>query len=502
MELSEQVMNYYVRIQNFTVASNAALLHLEHIYYKHDTVAIAIQRAHLFNKTWGQHKDLHPASLGHITSSQSFDCKVVHPASFNGNPSVQQPTYQAAAKVRELSQFIFKHGDDRSRSRTLLCCVFHHAIHDEYYAARDKFLISHIQETVDKMDVKTQILYNRCLVVLGLCAFRMGLISKAHECLSGICTGRIKELLAQGQTYNRYHEKDKEQEKMERRRLLPYHMHLNPDLLECCHLITAMFLELPNICRLGGNYTVNQGYVTSRNFRKYFDSYNKQVFNGPPENTREHILAAAKALLNGKWKYASELIVNLDAWHLLPGDGMDRVKKMLLERIKEEGIRIYLLAYGAYFESISLAHLCEMFEMDKQVARKVISKMIFNKEISAAWEHPADILILYKVDPTPVQLLSQTVAEKVASLMETNERILDPFSGMYGYKDDGKFDSHKDGSRVQQGGRKQWNKGSSQSSNRNGHPRVVGTNRNQKRNVTKTNAWSGNRKPTYDNSRN
>ena len=70
----------------------------------------------------------------------------------------------AAAKLEELSQFIFKHGDDRSRTRALLCSVYHHALHDRFHRARDMFLISHIQDVIEKADTKTMILYNRALV--------------------------------------------------------------------------------------------------------------------------------------------------------------------------------------------------------------------------------------------------------------------------------------------------------------------------------------------------
>jgi translation initiation factor 3 subunit C len=459
MELSDEIFKYYFRTKDFGAASYAALLHIEHIYYKHNTIAIAVQRAHLFNKTWGQYKDLHPASLGScVDKSKIGDATKVHPAAFSGNPSVNPPSNNAAAKLEELSHFIFKYGDDRSRARALLCNVYHKALHDDFYGARDTFLISHIQDTVDKMDVKTQILYNRALVTLGLCAFRLNLVSKAHDCLSGICSNRLKELLAQGQG-KFFGERDREQEKIERRRQLPYHMHINPDLLECCHLISAMLLELPNIARSDGVIISTQHYVISRQFRRYFQAYVRQVFIGPPENTREQIFAAAKSLLCGEWKKARDLIVNLESWNLLPGDGPEKVKTLLHDRIKEEGVRIYLLTYGVHFESMSLSHICEMFEMEETAARRIISRMIFDKEISAAWEHPADTLILYKVDPSTVQSQSQALAEKVSLLMESNERLLDPFSGMYGYKDNENQYSNRGKQQYgddKQQGRKQW----------------------------------------------
>eukprot|EP01035_Chromulina_nebulosa_P020205 gene20205-26227_t len=506
MELSESIRFYYIRLNNYSVAANIALLHVEHIYYKHDTIALAVQRAHYFNKQWGNYKDLHPASLGDFTNIKlkKFDSKIIHPGAYIGNPTVVPPPYNAEVKLEELSNFIFKYGEDRSKARALLCNVYHKAVHDQFYSARDMFLISHIQETIDKMDIKTQILYNRVLVMLGISAFRLGLISKAHDCLVNICSNKMKELLAQGTSKFSY-DRDPDQEKIERRRQLPYHMHINPDLIESCHLISAMLLELPVIAKANGVVTLPVNPI-SRVFRKYFLSYTKQIFTGPPENTREIILSAAKALLNGQWEKSLELLLGLESWSLLPGNGAERVKALLHDRIKEEGVRIYLLIYGSHFESISLSHICEMFKMDEVLVRRIISTMIFNKEISGAWEHPANILILYKIDPSNTQTISQTIVEKVNSLLESNERLIDPFSGMYGYKDDRDNYQNRDNrnDRTNQN-RNKYNRSSNYTGRGSNNPRVF-TNKlgsSRSRNVngqlkSGPNVWSSGKKHTFN----
>jgi translation initiation factor 3 subunit C len=408
VQLAESVFNYYRRIGEDKAATIVALLRVEHMYYKHDSMTAALKKSR---------------------SSGSEDSA----------PST-------ASVIESLCQFIFNNGDERTKTRALLCSVFYHALHDRYYRARDLFLISHIQDTIDKADTKTQILYNRALVTMGLSAFRMGLFQKAHDCLAVICAGRVRELLAQGPA--RWHDKDPEHERLERRRQMPYHMHINPDLLECCHFTAAMFLEMPNLCRQNASPTAPN--AVSRPFRKYLLSYSRQVFTGPPENIREQILVAAKALLAGDLKRASELVLNLDVWNKLPAECGVRVKEMLQVKLKEEAVKTYIVLVGMYYESLGLSHICEMFQMEPAVAKRIISKMIFNKEVSAAWE-TGDILVLYTSESSAIQPVAVALAEKITLLVESNERLLD---SIYGSKDDfypGDRRQGQDGRKGQQG---------------------------------------------------
>ena len=63
--------------------------------------------------------------------------------------------------VGQLATFLYKHGSDQSRVRALLMHVYHLALHNQYLTARDMLLMSHIPETVQHADIKTQVLFNR-----------------------------------------------------------------------------------------------------------------------------------------------------------------------------------------------------------------------------------------------------------------------------------------------------------------------------------------------------
>jgi len=469
VELLKNAHEYFVRVASKSEAAEISLLRVEHLYYRHNTISEQVDRAATFYETYGEATLLHPSCIAG-NEINGLDFTKSHPGAACGTPCVPELKSNDSGKlINDLCTYIYQHGTERSRTRAILCHIFHHALHNRFLDARDLLLMSHLQDNITNVgDVSTMILFNRMMVTLGLAAFREGKIWEAHQCLSEICSGRVRELLAQGIVSGRFFsgEKSAEQEKAEKRRQIPYHQHINLDLLEACHLISAMLLEVPNMAANGDDLGTRRGRVLSRTFRKYNDIYERQVFTGPPEQTRDFVMRATKSLMKGDWKACADLLIGLDVWKLVPGEkAVEQLQSMLFEKIKLEGLRTYLFAFSSQYDSLSLKTLCKMFDLCKNEVHSVVSKMMINYELHASWDQPTETIVLRQADPSSLQLLALQFADKASSLVDSNERLLDAKTGNYGYRDsEGKWKSgehqgrgnyHNRGGRGghQQGGR-------------------------------------------------
>jgi translation initiation factor 3 subunit C len=257
------------------------------------------------------------------------------------------------------------------------------------------------------------------MVQIGICAFREGLIKEAHASLSEIQgSGRVKELLAQGVQQARFGQPtNPEVEAMERQRQLPFHMHINLELLECIFLVSSMLLEIPAQAQAGTN---SKRYI-SRPFRRLLDYNERQAFSGPPENTRDHIMSAAKALASGEWEKAKDFILAIKIWDLMT-ETQD-IKDMLVRKIQEEGLRTYLFTYASYYSTLGLSQLAAMFDLSVQNVSAIVSKMIFNEELAASLDQVSQCIVLLKVEHSKLQALALQYSEKVANLVDQNERL-------------------------------------------------------------------------------
>ncbi|OQS04090.1 eukaryotic translation initiation factor 3 subunit C [Thraustotheca clavata] len=437
-ELARRVQQYYIRTNDTVRAAAVALIRAELMYYKHESIANALHVSNAKRAKYGDPMLLHPAaesSNAKHVAIKAFNPSLMHPAAIMGQPTVQVESLDIETELNELCLFVYKHADDRSKTRAMLCHIYHHAVHDRFYEARDLLLMSHLQETIVHTDIATQILFNRMMAQLGLAAFRSGLMWEAHACLSEICTGsKTKELLAQGMASFRHQERDPDQERLERRRQVPYHMHINLELLELCHLTSAMLLEVPNIVLAR---TQDRRRVISKAFRKLLEFHDRLVFAGPPENTRDHIVSAAKAMAQGNWQESTELICGLAVWDLFPGVGIpERVKTMVRTKIQVESLRSYLMAFGDAYEALNLTQLCSMFDLDSKTVHSVVSKMMINEELQGAWDQGSQSIILHKVERTRLQLLALQFSDKIGAIVESNERMMDLRSAALSTKDE------------------------------------------------------------------
>lgn len=326
--------------------------------------------------------------------------------------------------VQKLASYLFANAEGIIRARAMLCQIYYLALHDNYYKARDMLLMSHLQETIGSFDVSTQILFNRTLTQVGLCAFRAGLVYECQTALQDICgSQRQKELLAQGLQMQRYSQITPEQERLERQRQLPFHMHINLELLECVYLTCSMLLEIPTLAQSGSSPDLKKR-VISKSYRRMLEYHERQIFTGPPENTRDHVMQASKALAAGEWKKAAEFITSIKIWDLLQKSA--EIKKMLESQIQEEGLRTYLFTYAPFYDTLNVTTLAGMFDLPESKVTALVSKMIHHEELAAALDQVNSAIIFRKgVELSRLQSLALTLGDKAQVLIEGNERVLE-----------------------------------------------------------------------------
>ncbi|CEJ55382.1 Eukaryotic translation initiation factor 3 subunit C [Penicillium brasilianum] len=406
----QQLYNNIVRAQLYVESQNAGekndsrqdsvnrviIRRLEHVYFKPSQVVSILEDA-----TW---KALPEQLDSAITSRKDVG--------------------DVNTLIQTLCHYLFANSDGIIRARSMLCQIYFLALHDQYYRSRDLMLMSHLSENISNFDVSTQILFNRTLVQIGLCAFRAGLIYEAQNTLGDICgSGRQKELLAQGIILQRYSTVSPEQERLERQRQLPFHMHINLELLECIYLTSSMFLEVPLMAQTSSAPEMRRRMI-SKTFRRMLDYNERQVFTGPPENTRDGVIMSAKFLAAGDWKKAASMLSSIKIWDLMPQP--EKVKEMLAAQTQEEGLRTYLFTYAPFYDSLSISSLADMFELPTKKIAAIISRMISHEELAAALDQVNDAIVFRKgVELSRLQSQIVTLADKSMGLLESNEKTLE-----------------------------------------------------------------------------
>lgn len=361
--------------------------------------------------------------------------------------------------VDRLCKYIYTHDEtDRIRKLAILCQVYIYALHDCWFEARDLMLMSGLPSTIiqHKQDIQLEVLYNRALVQLGLCAFRHGHIYEAHSSLLDILLkGRVRELLAQGGFNNKTVERSPETAKLEKRCQVPYHKHINVDLIECVYLVSSMLLEIPDVA--SNEFSVRKKLI-SRSFFNQLRKNEEQPLVGVPEAMREHVVAASKAMRVGNWRQCQEFIINekmnVKVWNYF--FNADKVRAMLSLKIREESLRTYLFTYSFVYDSISIDMLAEMFDIEVTTVHSQISKMIISEELMASLDEPTRTVVMHRTEPSRIQSLALQLADKVNMMLDYNERLWElKMTPMGHFSQGGRFDRNY---QNRQGGRQGGNR--------------------------------------------
>merc|ERR1711997_1344119 len=127
----------------------------------------------------------------------------------------------------------------------------------------------------------------------------------------------------------------------------------------------------------------------------------------------------------------------------------DKVRAMLARKIQEETLRTYLFTYSKVHNSISIETLGQMFEMEKAAVHAIVAKMIISEELMASMDEPSECMIMHRTEPSRLQSLSLQLADKLAQLVENNERLLElrpgGWQGQWRGKDGERRDGNKSG---------------------------------------------------------
>lgn len=71
VSLAALARGYYKRIGDQRSASTVALLQIEHMYYKHDSIANAVHKAQKFSEKFGSSGEIHPACLSEAATASA-----------------------------------------------------------------------------------------------------------------------------------------------------------------------------------------------------------------------------------------------------------------------------------------------------------------------------------------------------------------------------------------------------------------------------------------------
>ncbi|KAF5182630.1 Eukaryotic translation initiation factor 3 subunit c [Thalictrum thalictroides] len=328
----QNVMEYFEQIKDFRSEAKVALQLLRLLHYRSQQYYYEDQVTR--KPQFIQHAQARTSDSRDDNEHKTVDEQHTDPPPFV-TPKVvpRRPSYPINSRtlIDKAVNLVFKYGSEKRKPFAMLCHIYHLAIIDRFTdscAAMTKFL----DEVQDAGSINL-VYFNRALAQLGLCAFRAGCIAEANTYLSWLYEGgRVDKLLGQTVSYIPY--EDRGPKPAGQCSFIPYHMHIDLDLLDAAHLVCAMFPEDPNVA---ASIYVAKGKVISHEISRLFQSSESETSRGLPEHVCDLVVDATMDLRKGNYQKAFMVIDSLKLPTLLLN--RDDVLEMLKTKIKEEALR-------------------------------------------------------------------------------------------------------------------------------------------------------------------
>ncbi|KAI5955133.1 NIP1 [Candida jiufengensis] len=335
--------------------------------------------------------------------------------------------------IDSLSEYLRNNDNRIFGKHAILYSIYYYAVNNQYKKAKDLFLSAQFGN-INSLESSLQVQYNRALVQLGLSAFRSGEIEESHRILNEIVNSqRSKELLGQG-----FNSKFPNQATLvERQKLLPFHQHINLELLECVYMTCSLLIEIPALAA-ASNTKDKRKNTSLKSFKSKLEFHDRQFFTGPPESIKDHIVHASIALQKGDWLKAYDLLSSIKIWRLFPDN--DDLLAMMKNQLQIEGLRTYIFTYKPVYSKLSISKLSTIFKLSDDKVIEILSNM---------GEQVVDGFVNFSNTPqrSKLQELAILMNEKIQLLTEKNEKTS---SNGYGKKQTTQTQQQNQGQQNQQ----------------------------------------------------
>lgn len=295
------------------------------------------------------------------------------------------------------------------------------------------FQNSCVSSTISHSDPRTQILYNRAILSIGLCAFKKGNYQLSKDTLSELSVHFLKPKQLLGQRYTEMNQANQpyQRQKTEleswliRRALIPQHLHIQTDLIEIVSFLSCAFLDSPTLAKaIASGIPIQTGTKSIQIGRVLSNIYsytNKTELVYGVDSPKGIMGCYCRSVLKGDWKQAVESLEKLMPviYKGLEGDvnvakeergekvnGEERpLFKMLREKTKYVSLECYLVVCNHTIVSMDITTLAESFE----ISRSVLVDYLNNKPSHKSYAISDDFEKIIFNDPR--QSLSDSISQ-------------------------------------------------------------------------------------------